>query len=376
MSSVVEEDMNGESGLKNLFAWFKPETRQSTRAHILRGFSKSFLLYFVPITILRRGSLLSNLRRSLALGLFTAGVRAGDDILTKLKSESFQGNPQRPVEEFISKYTLGVAAFISALVAINIDGEIHTSITVVLWTIVRALRPFVPDIPGGAIILMCLTAAQVLSTWLVVPDEHNKAYKQFLDYHGGLPRSQLKQLALSPMDSCSIVHPGEQCLEFFPSFFLKSLPRSIQLYLPVYITSFILSSSKNIPRTLIGFIRSCLFLSLYCTSAWVSLCCFQRIRKEPMSRVQIYTHAWVAGLAVILESTSRRSELAAYCLTYALESIYNHFKEKKGLIMSPSLNALVLAISAGVLLHHHDHQPKAVMHWLFKLGSGAIRNFP
>jgi len=372
----VEEDMNGEIGLKNLFAWFKPETRQSTRVHILRGFTKSFLLYFVPITLLRRGSLLSNLRRSLALGIFTAGVRAGDDILTKLKSESFQGNPQRPVEEFISKYTLGVAAFLSALVAINIDGEIPYSITVVLWTIVRALRPFVPDIPGGAIILMCLTAAQLLSTWIVIPQEHNKVYRAFLDYHGGIPKTQLSKLELSPIDTCSIVHPGEKCMEFLPSFFIKSLPRSIQLYLPVYITTFLLSSSKNIPRTLFGFIRSCLFLSLYCTSAWTSLCSFQRIRKEPISRLQILSHAWMAGLAVIFESTSRRSELAAYCLTYALESIYNHFRDKGYSLLSPSVNALVLAISAGVLLHHHDHQPKAAMHWLFKLGSGTVRNFP
>jgi len=344
--------------------------------HILRGFSKSFLLYFVPITLLRRGSILSNLRRALAIGIFTAGVRAGDDILTKLKSESFQGNPQRPVEEFISKYTLGVAAFISALVAINIDGEIQSSITVVLWTIVRALRPFVPEIWGGAVIVMCLTAAQLLSTWLVCPWEHNVAYRNFLTYHGGIPKKQLELLTKHPIDTCSIVHPGKKCADFITSFFFQSLPRSIRLYGPVYIITFLLSSSKNISRTIVGFIRSCLFLSLYCTSAWLSLCTFQRIRTEPISRFHIFSHAWIAGLAVILETASRRSELAAYCLTYTLESFFIYLQRQGYSLMSPPVNALLLAISAGVLLHHHDHQPKAAMHWLFKLGSGTVRNFP
>jgi len=270
-----------------------------------------------------------------------------------------------------------VAAFISALVAINIDGEIQSSITVVLWTIVRALRPFAPNIAGGSVILMCLTAGQLLSTWILTPWYHNVGYRRFLDFHGGITPHQHELFMKSPFDTCSIAHPGQSCFEFIPSFFLHSLPRSIRLYIPVYITTFLLSSSKNIPRTLIGFIRSCLFLSLYCTSAWASFCSFRRIRIEPMSRLQVALHCWVAGLAVVLENTSRRAELAAYCLTYSLESMFIYLQSSKGYsLMSPSVNSLLLAVSAGVLLHHHDHQPKAAMHWLFKLGSGIEGNFP
>jgi len=365
-----------ELGLSKLFSWFTPETRGSTRGHILRGFAKSFLLYFVPITLLRRGTLVNNIRRSIALGIFIAGVRAGDDILTKLKNESFQGRPQTPVEVFLSKYTLGVAAFISALVAINIDGEIQSSITVVLWTIVRALRPFVPNIPGGSVILMCLTASQLLSTWIVTPWEHNPAYRRFLDYHGGIQPLQSELLTKCPFDSCVVLHPGLNCFQHFFYFIIKSIPRSVKLYLPVYITTFLLSSSKNIPRTLIGFIRSCMFLSLYCSTAWLSLCGACKLRQSPLSRFQIFLHGWVPGLAVILETPSRRAELAAYCLTYALESVYIYFKRRGYVLMSPSLNSLLLAVSAGVLVHYHDHQPKAAMHWLFKLGSGIVREFP
>jgi len=362
--------------VNNLFGWFAPETRHSTRAHILRGFSKSFLLWLIPITLLRRGDLISNLRRSLALGIFTAGVRAGDDILTKLKHESFQGQPQTPVEVWIAKYTLGVAAFISALVAINIDGEIQNSITVVLWTLVRAIRPFVPEFPGSATIVMCLTAGQLLSTWITTPQEHNPAYRKFLDYHGGNTKEQRELLVGLPMDTCSVVHPGQTCTEYFFKFFRASIPRSMKLYLPVFLTTFLLSASKNIPRTIIGFLRSCLFLSCYCTFAWASMCAARRLRTKPITRAQVFSHGWVAGLAVLFESKSRRPELAAYCLTYALETIYIHLKKKGYPIFSPSVNTLILAVSAGVLLHHHDHQPKAAIHWLFKLGSGTVRNFP
>jgi len=87
-------------------------------------------------------------------------------------------------------------------------------------------------------------------------------------------------------------------------------------------------------------------------------------------------HGWVAGLAVLIETKSRRAELAAYCLTYALESIFIYFQRRGWVTVMPSLNALFLSVAAGLLLHHHDHQPKAAIHWLFKLGSGTVRAFP
>jgi len=78
----------------------------------------------------------------------------------------------------------------------------------------------------------------------------------------------------------------------------------------------------------------------------------------------------------LLETKSRRAELAAYCLTYAIETIFIYFRKRGWVELSPSVNALLLAVAAGVLVHHHDHQPKAVIHWLFKLGSGTVRVFP
>eukprot|EP01124_Arcella_intermedia_P020459 TRINITY_DN27936_c0_g1_i1.p1 TRINITY_DN27936_c0_g1~~TRINITY_DN27936_c0_g1_i1.p1 ORF type:complete len:378 (-),score=57.97 TRINITY_DN27936_c0_g1_i1:86-1219(-) len=367
-----------------LFNWFDNSHHHNTRKHILRGFVKSFLLYAVPMTALKRKDFVSHLRRAFALGIFVAGVRAGDDILTKLKSDSFQGNPSTSVEEFVSKYTLGVSAFIAALVAILVDGDIQESITVVLWTTVRALRGWAPEVPGGAILLMCLTSAQLLSTWLVHPEEHNYAYKKFLDYQGGKAMEELAALRDMPLNPCEVLHPNSSCASHFAGFWKNSLPRSFRLYGPVYLVSFLLSSSKNIPRTLFGFVRSMVFLSSYCSLAWLSMCYWHRLRKyipwqferSPVTRGQLFLHTSVTGLALLVESKSRRPELAAYCLTYALETLLLNLKKKGIYKPSPSLNALILAISAGVLVHHHEHQPKAVVHWLFKLGSGTVRVFP
>jgi len=360
-----------------LFHWFQPETRQSTRAHILRGFSKCFLLYFVPMCLIRRGNIYRNFRRAAALGVFVAGVRAADDILTKLK-EAFDHDtskkPKTAAELFVTKYTLGVAAFVSALIAINVDGEIQESITVVLWTLVRAVRPFVPHIPGGSTILMCLTSAILLDTWITHPENHNPGYRKFLDIHGGKDKETLQALRYN--FSCNTSHPGISCWGHFFKFWITSLPRSLKLYAPVYITTFLLSSTKNIPRTIIGYLRSTVFLSSYCTLAWASLCMANKLRSKGMKLNNIFHHGWISGLAVLLEPKGRRGELAAYCLTYALETVFIYLQRRGYVNVSPSVNSLMLAVAAGILVHHHEQQPKAMIHWLFKLGSGNVRVFP
>jgi hypothetical protein len=77
---------------RDLFNWFGKAERGSTQEHLLRGFSKAFLLYFVPMTILRKGKFsVQTLRRAVALGTFVSGVRLVDDLLTKLREQKHPG---------------------------------------------------------------------------------------------------------------------------------------------------------------------------------------------------------------------------------------------------------------------------------------------
>lgn len=55
------------------------------------------------------------------------------------------------MERFVKKYSLGVSAFISALVGITIDGDIQNSVTVTIWAMIRALRTISPSIPHAEV---------------------------------------------------------------------------------------------------------------------------------------------------------------------------------------------------------------------------------
>lgn len=51
----------------------------------------------------------------------------------------------------MKKYSLGIGAFISALVGITIDGDIQNSVTVTIWAGIRALRTLSPSIPHAPV---------------------------------------------------------------------------------------------------------------------------------------------------------------------------------------------------------------------------------
>jgi len=90
---------------------------------------------------------------------------------------------------------------------------------------------------------------------------------------------------------------------------------------------------------------------------------------NPLTRPQLFSHTWLAGLATLVETPGRQSELAAYCMTYGAETVF-HYLERRGYItLYPSLNLFILSFSAGALIHHSEQQPQVVMRWLFKIAS-------
>lgn len=93
------------------------------------------------------------------------------------------------------------------------------------------------------------------------------------------------------------------------TFFAKSFPRSLKVYLPVFAIAFVMSPKRNLLNTLENVARSSFFLSLYCTLAWVSACFYNQLIKpsnELASRRTLFMHTWLAGLATVLERPGRQ----------------------------------------------------------------------
>lgn len=69
---------------------------------------------------------------------------------------------------------------------------------------------------------------------------------------------------------------------------------------------------------------------------------------------------WVPGLAVVFERPGRRKELAAYCLTHALNSVWGALKQRKGVKPRDWFSVVAITLSLGVILQHHKELPKLV----------------
>ena len=68
--------------------------------------------------------------------------------------------------------------------------------------------------------------------------------------------------------------------------------------------------------------RSSTFLSAYCTVAWLVPCILRNMRGfEKSWHYQV--NGFLSGMCVLMETKSKRIELAMYCLPRALESLWH-----------------------------------------------------
>uniref|UniRef100_A0A6M2EAX2 Transmembrane protein 135 N-terminal domain-containing protein n=1 Tax=Populus davidiana TaxID=266767 RepID=A0A6M2EAX2_9ROSI len=165
----------------------------------------------------------------------------------------------------------------------------------------------------GDVFLMCLSSSQVLSAYILKQDSLPPSYKSFLNKHGGkdlsilqgvkdiasgLPFTNLEaiekyynstgvDIKLDPEMKipCTIIHGNQSCSAHVVSFFLQAYKRALPVYLPVYLIPALIVHRQGLLKRpcnifgkgLLGTARSSLFLSVYCSSAWMWTCLLFRI---------------------------------------------------------------------------------------------------
>lgn len=283
----------------------------------------------------------------------------------------------RIILKLMQENSFAVSTGLASGAAMLIDDALCNSV-VVLWLLIRALRYYVPSIPGGSIIIMSLSASQILSTWIRAPDQHSPSYLKFLDHQGGKPRSKLnlaRQDRPTLVTACQLIHPADDCWQHPLTFFPEGLRRALPVYLPIHMLSFVLQTwnrraTLSVPMlinqlkfTAVGLLRSCSFLSAYCTIAWLSACVYYRFFPG-VTREALFAHTWAAGLALLIERPSRRPELAAYCLTQALNSCYTYAKVKSWVKPRQSVTIFAIIVSVGLIVFQHKNS-KLLMQLLF-----------
>ncbi|KAJ4701334.1 Transmembrane protein like [Melia azedarach] len=262
----------------------------------------------------------------------------------------------------------------------------------------------------GDIFLMCLSSSQILSAYILKQESLPPSYKSFLNKHGGkdavilqgvkeiacgLPFSNLEavekyykatgvDIKLDPdmKVPCSIIHGNQACTAHVVSFFIQAYKRALPVYLPVYLIPALIVHRQGLlkrPLTilgkgLLGTARSSLFLSVYCSSAWMWTCFLFGIFKKcniPMVAMGTFP----TGLSLAIEKKSRRIEISLYCLARAIESFFTCMADVGYLPQSKNLkraDVVIFSISTAIIMHCYAQERDVfrskylnVLDWVF-----------
>ncbi|KAE8056903.1 hypothetical protein FH972_013635 [Carpinus fangiana] len=262
----------------------------------------------------------------------------------------------------------------------------------------------------GDIFLMCLSSSQILSAYILKQESLPASYKSFLNKHGGkdsvilqgvkqiasgIPFTNLEEIEkfykekgenikLDPEMKvpCSIIHGNQSCSAHVLSFFLQAYKRALPVYLPVYLIPALIVHRQGLrkrPYTILGkglfgTARSSLFLSVYCSSAWMWTCLLFRIFKRcniPMVAMGTFP----TGLALAIEKKSRRIEISLYCLARAIESFFTCMTDAGYLRRSKNLkraDVVIFSLSTAIIMHCYAQEREVfrskylnVLDWVF-----------
>ncbi|XP_010269273.1 PREDICTED: uncharacterized protein LOC104605990 [Nelumbo nucifera] len=262
----------------------------------------------------------------------------------------------------------------------------------------------------GDIFLMCLSSSQILSAYILKQDSLPSSYRSFLNKHGGkdsvilqgvkeiasnIPftnlkgiekyyRSQGVNIKLDPKMKvpCLIVHGNQSCAAHVISFLVQAYGRALPVYLPVYFIPALIVHRQGLLKSpytilgkgLLGTARSSLFLSVYCTSAWMWTCLLFRIFKRcniPM----VVMGTFPPGLALRIEKKSRRIEISLYCFARAIESFFTCMADAGLLPPATKLkraDVVIFSLSTAIIMHCYAQEREVfrskylnVLDWVF-----------
>ncbi|KAH9690731.1 TMEM135 C rich domain-containing protein [Citrus sinensis] len=336
------------------------------------------------------------IRYGLFLGTFAGTFVSVDEIIGALGGPSMLLTGPNTQHTSLAIYILMRAAVLASRCGINSKrfGRICKPLT---WK-------------HGDLFLMCLSSSQILSAYILKQESLPPSYKSFLNKHGGkdavilqgvkeiascLPFSNLEaiekfyktmgvDIKLDPemRVPCSIVHGNQGCLTHVVSFFIQAYKRALPVYLPVYLIPALIVHRKGLlerPYTilgkgLLGTTRSSLFLSVYCSSAWMWTCFLFRIF-EKCNIPMVAMGTFPTGLSLAIEKKSRRMEISLYCLARAIESFCTCLADIGYLPQSKNLkraDVVIFSLSTAIIMHCYAQEREVfrskylnVLDWVF-----------
>eukprot|EP00004_Rigifila_ramosa_P025095 TRINITY_DN7437_c0_g1_i9.p2 TRINITY_DN7437_c0_g1~~TRINITY_DN7437_c0_g1_i9.p2 ORF type:complete len:258 (-),score=70.10 TRINITY_DN7437_c0_g1_i9:58-831(-) len=254
---------------------------------------------------------------------------------------------------------------------------------------------------------MMVASAQVLWAYLFHRHLLDPGYAKFLDAQVGQPPAIVEALRTvlltetydtravaavvqkaghafpNPLCSdavCQISHPfSPSCTVGAVRFAVAGLGRTLPVYIPVFVVSMLLFNTKQLrtapvpllAKTSAGILRSSVFLSLYVTFAWASMC-LQRQIGQGHGELPAALSGFVGGSAILLEKPGRRLELALYVGTQALIGSWHALVAQGRVSDVPHSASILFALGFGALLQSYTELPAAMRASYFSILKAAL----
>ncbi|XP_078433250.1 uncharacterized protein LOC144704639 [Wolffia australiana] len=262
----------------------------------------------------------------------------------------------------------------------------------------------------GDIFLMCLSSSQILAAYILKQESLPPTYTSFLNKHGAKDLSILKGVkdiangsALKNLEAienyyksigvdlkldpnmkipCQIIHGNLSCTWHALSFLVQAYGRALPVYLPVYLVPALIVHRQDLLerpyvilwKSLLGTARSSLFLSVFCSSAWVWTCTLFRIF-EKCSTPLIILATFPTGLALAIEKKTRRIEISLYCFARAIESFFSWLADAGYAVHADRVkraDVIVFSFATAIIMHCYSQEREVfrskylnVLDWVF-----------
>ena len=339
---------------------------------ILRCASLSFLVYFVPLALLRRRLRdPAHFRSAVAFGLFAGLYRSVRVLVARLvPQEHRQAHQAAPF----------VAGALGGLAAVLVDSSFLSSLFVVWWC-VRALRssPWVQRVeahPAGPVAVMCFASGLLSPAGLVAPREHHPSYFRFLVRFFECSGARFSDFHSPPagLTIGQTVAPDGRLFAWYARYVRSVVWESAKIYVPLHLVwaALRLPARTSLRVVLSNTARSIAFLSTYTCSMMAMLLADSHFFSASPPRWHLHLWTPLAGLAVLVERSNRQAELAFFCLAHAINSVYNHAR-LRGLVRPNNLiGTLLLMVASGRIMQVTAMTPGRGAHLLFGEKMGRL----
>lgn len=330
---------------------------------MLRCALLSFLTYFVPLALLRRKLRdRHHLRASLAFGAFSGTYRAVRLLVARLRPQLNRSAP----------FFAGAAG---AIATTAIDPSFVSSLFVTWWC-VRALRslPAVAAFQAsryGPALVMCAATDVLAPAGFDTPQDHQVSYRkvralpafpsiwvssslrQFFDTFFQVNGDSVERFRHPPpgvsIAQNLVATSGTPFWRWQMLYLWRVALQAVRIYAPLHLVWAVFRLPARTPLRVLfsNTLRSTAFLTAYVVSLQVILLTNSQLVGGRPQRAQLHLWCWISGLSVLLERSSRQAELAFFCASQAVNSLYNHAK-RVGLVQpSHAVGVALLALATG-----------------------------